>query len=84
MSKTVALINIKPNNAGTPELAEMLKHFQAEDEKLSGVVQVPKDNYLITEEGHLVILFPHRIDFAVGLEPDEFMIMAEKEVEDEE
>ncbi|UOX40242.1 hypothetical protein [Vibrio phage PhiImVa-1] len=69
---------------GTEEHAEMIKSFQADDVKLEGMISVPKNNYVITPENHLVILLPQRIDFAIGLEPDEYMIVAEQEQEDEE
>ena len=78
MSDVKTLIRIKANNLNTPEYAEMLKEFKAEDVKLEGVISVPKDNYLVTAEGHLVILLPDRIDFAIGLEPDEFTILTEQ------
>jgi hypothetical protein len=69
---------------GTEEHAAMIKEFQAEDVKLEGMISVPKNNYVITPENHLVILLPDRIDFAIGLEEDEYMIVAEQEQEDEE
>lgn len=67
---------------GTEEHAAMIAEFQAGDEKLEGMISVAKTDYVITPEDHLVILLPHRIDFAIGLEPDEYMIVAEQEQED--
>jgi len=71
------LIKISPKN-DAEQLAEMLKEFEATDEKLEGVITVPETNHLITDEGHLLIVLPHRLDFAIALEPDEFVVLAKQ------
>lgn len=75
---TKVLIKISPKNS-PEELAAMLQEFDAVDE-LDGkkLLTVPKTNQLVTDEGHLLIVLPDRLDFAIALEPDEFVIMAEQ------
>lgn len=76
--QTKVLIRVKPDNVGTQEYQDMLKEFQAEDEKFEGVISVPKNNFLVTDEGDLLIVHPHRIDYAVAYEPHEFQILTEQ------
>lgn len=72
------LIKIAPKNE-PEELKAMLEEFDAVEE-LNGkkLLTVPKTNQLVTDEGHLLIVLPDRLDFAIALEPDEFAIMAEQ------
>lgn len=72
------LIKISPKN-DAEELKAMLEEFDAVNE-LDGktLLTVPKTNQLITEEGHLLIVLPDRLDFAIALEPDEFAVLAEQ------
>lgn len=76
-AKTV-LVMLKPKNP-SEEINQMIEEFQAKDVKLQGVVSIPETHMKVTDEGHLLFLFPNRMDFAVAMEPDEFQIMAEKE-----
>lgn len=72
------LIKISPKNP-PEELAAMLQEFDAVEE-LDGkkLLTVPKTNQLVTDEGHLLIVLPDRLDFAIALEPDEFVILMEQ------
>lgn len=72
------LIKISPKN-DEAELKAMLEEFDAVEE-LDGktLLTVPKTNQLVTEEGHLLIVLPDRLDFAIALEPEEFAILAEQ------
>lgn len=78
---TVILFRIKPNNP--EELVKLREEFDAKDEKLDGTIQLPKNNTLVTDEGHLLFIKPARLDFAVACEPDEFVNLAEREVDDQ-
>lgn len=78
------LVMIKPKN-NAEQLMEMLKEFKAEDAfkvkedgKIQAIHTIPETHMKVTKEGHLLFLFPDRMDFAVALEPDEFQILAEK------
>lgn len=72
------LIKISPKNE-PEELKAMLEEFDAVTE-LDGkqLLTVPKTNQLVTDEGHLLIVLPDRLDFAIALEPEEFAILAEQ------
>lgn len=72
------LIKLKPKNP-SEEIQKMIKEFEAEDVKLEGVITLPETHMKLTDEGHLLFLFPDRMDFAVAMEPDEFQILAEKD-----
>lgn len=78
MSEVKLLINLKPKNADTPEYLEMLKEFDAESDKFSGIITIPKNFTYITEDGHLLFIRPERIDYAVAFEPEEYVILAEQ------
>ncbi|AJF40672.1 hypothetical protein HYP07_gp098 [Vibrio phage JSF3] len=71
------LFKVTPKNDES-ELKQMLEEFEATDEKLTGIVTIPKTNQLVTEEGHLLMVHPHRLDFAQACEPDEFVALAEQ------
>lgn len=75
--KTV-LIKLKPKNT-SEEIQKLVEEFKATDVKLDGMISLPETHMKVTDEGHLLFLFPNRMDFAVAMEPDEFQIMAEKE-----
>lgn len=72
------LVKIQPKNE-PEQLAEMLKEFDAVEE-LEGktVLSVPESHTIITDEGHLIIVLPSRLDFAIALEPDEFVILTKQ------
>lgn len=72
------LIKLKPKNP-SEEIEQMMEEFEAKDVKLSGVITLPETHMKVTDEGHLLFLFPDRMDFAVAMEPDEFQILAEKQ-----
>lgn len=77
-NKIELLIRVKPSNIDTPEYAEMLKEFQAEDVKFEGMITVPKDYTFITDEKDLLLVLPNRIDFTIALTEDEYQILSEK------
>lgn len=72
------LIRMKPKNSPA-EFQSMVEEFKATDVKLDGMITLPDSHFKVTEEGHLLFIFPDRLDFACAFEPDEFQIMAEKE-----
>ncbi|MGL4581617.1 MAG: hypothetical protein ACRCVU_01405, partial [Flavobacterium sp.] len=63
-------------------MTSLLEEWGAELDDLTGNIIINKDNTIITEEGHLVFVYPDKLWYAVAVEPDEFVILMEKE-EDE-
>lgn len=72
------MYKLAPKNYDTPEFQALLDEFDARDVKLKGIITIPKNNQLVTDEGHLLMIFPDRLDFATAAEPDEFVLLAEK------
>lgn len=77
------LIKLKPKN-DPKEFFKMLQEFDALDETLDGMVTLPETHTKVTDEGHLLFLFPHRLDFAVACEPGEFQELTQREVDSDE
>ena len=95
---TYLLINLRPsiiidgaNEANKAELAnqeDMLKtildEYGTELSDITGNITIRKNNTLITDEGHLVFIYPDKIWYACAFEPHEFTILAEQDREEEE
>ncbi|ARM71045.1 hypothetical protein pVco7_gp056 [Vibrio phage pVco-7] len=74
---TKVLIRVKPKNSAE-ELDAMFTEFDAAEElKDKTMLTVPSTNRLVTDEGHLLVVLPKRLDFAIAYEPDEFVVLAE-------
>lgn len=83
---TKLIINLRPKTIQDIPIGEdmtsLLKEWGAELDDLTGNIIINKDNTIITEEGHLIFVYPDKLWYAVAVEPDEFVILMEKE-EDE-
>lgn len=83
---TKLIINLRPKTIQDipvgEDMTSLLKEWGAELDDLTGNIIINKDNTIITEEGHLVFVYPDKLWYAVAVEPDEFVILMEKE-EDE-
>ena len=91
---TKLLINLRPKTvndipvtedfkAVTEDVKAVLAEYGTDWDDVTGNITINKNNTLITEEGHLVFLYPDKLWYAVALEPDEFVILMEQEVDDE-
>ena len=83
---TKLIINLRPKAIQDMPVGEdmtsLLEEWGAELDDLTGNIIINKDNTIITQEGHLVFVYPDKLWYAVAVEPDEFVILMEKE-EDE-
>ena len=83
---TKLIINLRPKAIQDipvgGDMTSLLEEWGAELDDLTGNIIINKDNTIITEEGHLVFVYPDKLWYAVAVEPDEFVILMEKE-EDE-
>ena len=83
---TKLIINLRPKTIQDipvgGDMTSLLEEWGAELDDLTGNIIINKDNTIITEEGHLVFVYPDKLWYAVAVEPDEFVILMEKE-EDE-
>ncbi|MGL5155813.1 MAG: hypothetical protein ACRC9H_12940 [Aeromonas veronii] len=83
---TKLIINLRPKTIQDipvgEDMTSLLEEWGAELDDLTGNIIINKDNTIITEEGHLVFVYPDKLWYAVAVEPDEFVILVEKE-EDE-
>lgn len=83
---TKLIINLRPKTIQDipvgEDMTSLLEEWGAELDDLTGNIIINKDNTIITEEGHLVFVYPDKLWYAVAVEPDEFVILMEKE-EDE-
>ena len=83
---TKLIINLRPKTIQDipvgKDMTSLLEEWGAELDDLTGNIIINKDNTIITEEGHLVFVYPDKLWYAVAVEPDEFVILMEKE-EDE-
>lgn len=73
------LIKLNPDNDPT-ELNEMLMAFEAHGLKLEGgILSIPENYTIINENNHLIMVLPNRIDFAICLKPEEYLVIADKQ-----
>ena len=75
-TETMLLIKLAPKNT-SEELQTLRDQYEFNDVKVEGTIRIPKRNTLITDEDHLIIVFPDRLDLTFGFEPSEFSIVAE-------
>lgn len=84
---TKLLINLRPKTVNdipvTEDLKAVLEEYGTDWNDVTGNITINKNNTLITDEGHLVFIHPDKLWYAVALEPDEFVILMEQEVDDE-
>ena len=84
---TKLIINLRPKTIQDipvgEDMTSLLEEWGAELDDLTGNIIINKDNTIITEEGHLVFVYPDKLWYAVAVEPDEFVILMEQEVDDE-
>ena len=73
------LIKLAPKN-DSEELQALRDQYDFPNVKVEGTIRIPKRNTIITDEDHLIIVFPDRLDITFGFEPSEFSIVAENEV----
>jgi len=72
-------------NAGAPVITGSGKTYKINGKltNTTGNIIINKNNTLITDEGHLVFIYPDKLWYAVALEPDEFVILMEQKIDDE-
>lgn len=83
---TKLIINLRPKTIQDipvgEDMTSLLEEWGAELDDLTGNIIINKDNTILTEEGHLIFVYPDKLWYAVAVEPGEFVILMEKE-EDE-
>ena len=84
---TKLLINLRPKTVNdipvTGDFKAVLEEYGTDWDDVTGNITINKNNTLITDEGHLVSIYPDKLWYAVALEPNEFVILMEQEVDDE-
>ena len=84
---TKLIINLRPKTVNdipvTEDFKAVLEEYGTDWDDVTGNIIINKHNTIITEEGNLVFIYPDKLWYAVALEPDEFIILTEQEVEDE-
>ena len=84
---TKLIINLRPKTVNdipvTEDFKAVLEEYGTDWDDVTGNITILKHNTIITEEGNLVFIYPDKLWYAVALEPDEFIILMEQEVEDE-
>lgn len=75
--------NVLSDDPSATDIRNVLEEYGAEWGDITGNVTLNKNNTIITSEGHLVFLYPDKLWYAVAAEPDEFVILMEREVDDE-
>ena len=84
---TKLIINLRPKTVNdipvTEDFKAVLEEYGTDWDDVTGNITINKHNTIITEEGNLVFIYPNKLWYAVALEPDEFIILMEQEVEDE-
>ena len=84
---TKLIINLRPKTVNdipvTGDFKAVLEEYGTDWDDVTGNITINKHNTLITDEGNLVFIYPDKLWYAVALEPDEFIILMEQEVEDE-
>ena len=85
---TKLLINLRPKTVNdipvTEDFRAVLEEYGTDWDDVTGNITINKNNTLITDEGHLVFIYPDKLWYAVALEPDEFVILMENEIEEED
>ena len=76
MEESMLLIKLAPKNE-VEELQALREQYEFSNVKVEGTIRIPKRNTIITDEGHLIIVFPSRLDLNFCFEPSEFCIVAE-------
>ena len=83
---TKLIINLRPKTIQDipvgEDMTSLLEEWGVELDDLTGNIIINKDNTILTDEGHLIFVYPDKLWYAVAVEPDEFVILLEKE-EDE-
>ena len=83
---TKLIINLRPKTVNdipvTEDFKAVLEEYGTDWDDVTGNITINKHNTIITEEGNLVFIYPDKLWYAVALEPDEFTILMEQEVED--
>ena len=75
--------NVMSSDPKVTDINNVLEEFGVDWADVTGNITINKHNTIITEEGNLVFIYPDKLWYAVALEPDEFIILMEQEVEDE-
>ena len=85
---TKLIINLRPKTVNdipvTEDFKAVLEEYGTDWDDVTGNITINKNNTLITDEGHLVLIYPNKLWYAVALEPDEFVILMENEIEEED
>ena len=74
--------NVLSDDPHVTDINAVLEEFGTDWKDISGNITINKNNTLITDEGDLIFIYPDKVWYAVGCEPDEFTILMEQEVED--
>ena len=76
---TKLIINLRPKTVNdipvTEDFKAVLEEYGTDWDDVTGNITINKHN--------LVFIYPDKLWYAVALEPDEFVILVEQEVEDE-
>ena len=85
---TKLIINLRPKTVNDIPVSEdfraVLEEYGTDWDDVTGNITINKNNTLIADEGHLVFIYPDKLWYAVALEPDEFVILMENEIEEED